>query len=943
MEALRGRVESCGLAFDVELLGSTLARRRALRALDGGALLFEAGPFLFVLWSKARRVEVSGSPGAAIVERSGTYYVAPIRLKPSECHRPPKSLVFARFGELREVASPRWRAADPGAWIDLSSFEPLDVPPLGSPPRPAALEVEPAKSAQELLMPGGGQEAPAEVAAAIQGLKTVPGSGGASILELLRAAFARLFRAWRPHKPDPRRVQAPMSVAIESKHPSEPTLGDAIRSFLARIRLIGALRRLAGERHARYIEDMLDMFERGDLDQALRHAVPIAPPSSDPGRPSQLSLSPLRPRVDLRITPQSRSAELSISDRLAEELRKTYRRASERLIRAGRIPEAAFVLAELIGESIEAVELLESSGLRTFAAELAEARGLHPAVVVRQWIVAGNVARALAFARAHRAFEPALALLERSPEDRERWRTLRVAYADHLAATGDLERAVETIWPIEDARALAERWIELGIERGGPECARLLVRKLSLGTGDPRAIQRRVSELLAEDGADSARVRLTLARRLRDELRSRRDQASGVAPHLRATLSSTVRALISDKALGWVKMTRADFADCARAAGDDALAADLPVIPESPSRLSAASHGSRRPTLQRASEFSTMNPSLAPPISVDRIAYARSSSGTFGAMDAAVLPNGQTLVALGEAGVRLLSRAGKTVAVFDVPADRLVISARGESAIAMAGRGRTTLLSRIDLLWRRARRWGALELSATSRAYWDGRWFAATPSEVIALDVLADVPKVMWRVDKLGGRPRAVRAAELSLSFVVQRDDGRDDLELECWRYDLPSPVLRSRREIDAFRGSRPEGRARATLGLTPDGGLATVTQLFEQGRFLAFIERPSPPGSSQADVLGVLLHGDAPGDALIDRVEASTSRVAILVQGPECATALAYIRDTGDAFAAIRLEGAKRANLRLEDQTLVLCDDRGRLVVYDTERGELARDLRLD
>ena len=46
--------------------------------------------------------------------------------------------------------------------------------------------------------------------------------------------------------------------------------------------------------------------------------------------------------------------------------------------------------------------------------------------------------------------------------------------------------------------------------------------------------------------------------------------------------------------------------------------------------------------------------------------------GAFAVSDAAYLPGGRCVVALGEAGVRLLSRDGRTVAHFDQPATDIV-------------------------------------------------------------------------------------------------------------------------------------------------------------------------------------------------------------------------------------------------------------------------------
>lgn len=63
----------------------------------------------------------------------------------------------------------------------------------------------------------------------------------------------------------------------------------------------------------------------------------------------------------------------------------------------------------------------------------------------------------------------------------------------------------------------------------------------------------------------------------------------------------------------------------------------------------------------------------------------REGSASRQALDVALLPNGQIVVAAGEAGVRLLSRGGGVAAHFDVPAHRLVVSDHGDRLSVRVG------------------------------------------------------------------------------------------------------------------------------------------------------------------------------------------------------------------------------------------------------------------
>jgi len=78
---------------------------------------------------------------------------------------------------------------------------------------------------------------------------------------------------------------------------------------------------------------------------------------------------------------------VAISDYYEDLLRRTYRHAFHRLDQQKKYKDAAFVLAELLRETDEAVNYLEKHQQYTLAAELAEGRLLAPAIVVRQWVL----------------------------------------------------------------------------------------------------------------------------------------------------------------------------------------------------------------------------------------------------------------------------------------------------------------------------------------------------------------------------------------------------------------------------------------------------------------------------------------------------------------------------------------------------------------------------
>src|SRR5262249_44178127 len=152
-------------------------------------------------------------------------------------------------------------------------------------------------------------------------------------------------------------------------------------------------------RHADYFARMLEMFDSNQLDEALRHAIPLS--SEVQSALSRPALRPPARRTHLAIRPMGPGSTTSIGlgDNLFETLKQRYRKAFDRLVQLGEIEKAAFVLAELLESSAEAVSFLERHRRLRLAAEIAEARKLPPGLVIRQWFLAGDRSRALRIAR----------------------------------------------------------------------------------------------------------------------------------------------------------------------------------------------------------------------------------------------------------------------------------------------------------------------------------------------------------------------------------------------------------------------------------------------------------------------------------------------------------------------------------------------------------------
>jgi len=724
----------------------------------------------------------------------------------------------------------------------------------------------------------------------------------ADCVRLLRAAAPATRRVENRDPPaaaaaaGERSRQEPPAPAVRQEAPGEghrtrsnvglgARFGTVLHRLTGRTALASRLSRAIGRRHAAYIRKMQEMFETGDFDSALRHAIPL---TAEAG-PRRLPLRSFSPRPDLHIRPErGRPWSVSeISPDLHGELRRLYRDAFHRLEGQGRVEEAAFLLAEVLHAHEEAVAFLERHGRLRLAAEVAEARDLSPGLVVRQWFLAGDRRRGLRIARRTNTFADAVTRLERSQRTRES-AELRRLWAQELAEAGDYAAAVDVLWPLPEERHQALEWMDLAIGQGGAPAGRMLARKVAL-TAEPFDQLRAAALTLLESWrAEGVTARLAFA----DEVRR--------GPRTPATTTlarAAVRAVARDSGRLGARMEPADLRELVAFAGDGPLRTDSLALP-----LSV-----REPWISRAEPWS--------------VEIAARDAGGRPAHDAVFLPNGFTAVALGEAGVRLLARGGRTVAELDQPAHRLVLSDHGDRAIALARRGDVWRLARLDFSTRKAEPWCEARLDAFAPDYDGALWFVSGPDGLLAVETAAAAARLdgSWGVSRLPGPALAI-ARSATLCSLAFGGEGH-----EVWTYELPSLTLRRRDSVP----HAPEHRRSHPVAVSPVGTLAEA--LGGTGRRIALhihgatrFEVPLPgPGK--------------PGNPVIEGDWA-----AVPVHTPEALLLYLIHLPTAAVRAEVALGRTAQATLRLTSQYFIIADDRGRVMVLDLEYGQVRRDFRL-
>ncbi|HSE23314.1 MAG TPA: bpX6 domain-containing protein [Pyrinomonadaceae bacterium] len=901
--AHKGQVEASGFLFSTDLIGVAETRCRILKLWAPGVQVYQDGPIYLVRLPSTIRVDSARSVATPLVQMESVLSALP--LSPDELEKlnaPSHSVIFSAGGVANVAHLGSTSTEPPEQWLDVSAFKVVEVTSLGAAFEQPKVVVEPQPFDTRAKLDGVPAEA-SGLREAIAALKSVASgskqSSDWSAGDEVRSWLGGLIQS--------------ISSAIGKLAQSQRTASQGFTTrpvrkesgWLTRlgVRLLHAshLTRLLGRRQAAYIGKMMDMFERGDLNEALKHAIPLGDLSALSQRPA---LGVPSPRKNLSIfpwqSPSSRS--IGLANDVMSYLYRLYRASFERLVAQQRIEEAAFVLAELLRANDEAVSFLERHGKLTLAAELAEARELPPGLVVRQWFIAGDIKRAVGIARRTHAFADAVSRLEKG--DKEQGEKLRVVWAASLAEAGNYAGAVDVLWPIQSQRRTACRWMDRAIEVGGPVAARMLARKVTVVPEDFDDIRRRALVFLEDESLEQHVTRATFAEAL----------CNGDVTREAQTLARvTARAILRDAGQNAGPLTSKQFARLVNFSGDGALRTDLPPFPVEPDRRVTSALSLR---------------------------YPPADCGSMRVHDAVFLQNGRLLVALGEIGVRLLTRDGRTVTHFDQPADRLAISDHGDRAIALARRGEVWRLSRLNLLEWRGEDWCDAHIDAFAPTYDGTLWFLGAKGDFYAIDANSKSFEALWRVPDAGNKVVSVARSEASCSFLTINNDSS---EVEQWVYRLPLQYLRTRtsprkapdnvvrvNHCDAFS---PEGIYvdQSLYCLVDSSQLEPVMSPLPSVSLRVFENELEKFELVIGDESCIPLVPDVFGGRVVSPVlEKDGVRVRVIDL------------QTEDITAELWFEGANEVSTRLTQETLTIGDNLSRIIVVDLRRNFSIRNFRI-
>ncbi len=724
--------------FLAVLVADTPAAREAVLATwQRGTVVQRTAHGVLVRLPSPRELDAELMAGLGLVERDGVLVAGPITAAELRLLGAQRGSVVLSIGGRWVVSIPRPEELDVSEWLELPGLT-VKEPPRRLSATLATIATATSVVARPIELKPDPQALPPEAARIVADAlgSVTPGAPKPPLFRRLATSFLRWWRERRERRRAlPERTQARPSVLER--------LDRWLNQQVDRTPLGPWFEKL----NRTYVDRLLKMFEREALDDALKHAVPLsrktAAPGAQPPRMPFSARSSIGVNFGTRVTTGGAATVMEAG--VYDALKQRYRAAAEKLEKAGRIDEAAFVLADLLDAPQEAVDLFERHREFEKAARLSEARGLAPDLSVRLWVLAKDVPRAVALARRHRAFAAAVTRLEKGNLGDAR--VLRLEWANWLASSGDHAGAVAAAAPIPETRALVLKWVELGIDAGGPQRAPLLVKRIELEPATAAPHVQAALELLGDPTEAMAEARTALAEAVVSA------NASLVGQHQPPLVRRAIRALIRDEAAFGV--TRPGVLVKLLLFDDGFLRVDTSNF-----AFGVRSAHKALPRFERSATALTPH-------------------------DAVLLPGGQLVVALGEAGIALVAHDGTVKWRAEVPAYSLVVSDEGNTVLALAQREDVTTVSKVTLSPRRAVRWADVAISCASPTLRDGVWFVGTERGIVGLDVLGDQPLRLWELATPPGT--SVRGVSSDRSRVHALIGG---LEIARFVWGVPSFAL---------------------------------------------------------------------------------------------------------------------------------------------------------
>ncbi len=890
----RGTVSAEGFVLSAKLLPEREMRRRILANWQDNAKVLRYGDDLILLLPQSFRVDCRRAIGLPLVRYGDKLSSFPLRKSDLEdFQNSGEILILLNEGRIQTLLINDLPTESVENWFDVSGFQIVETETLGEvKTKPVIVEkVETINLRDELKSV---PEADNEMAEILHILKSKreelakaksnqTAFGGAGNSGSLADGFSSVFDAFK----NLFTAKGGQNWQTSDQSPQPP---GKLRQMFTKALFQMKIAQMLGRKQAQYLAKMMEKFENGDLDEALKYAIPLEDMQALKEMSEQMPfLGFLRPRDNLQINYGRQTASNSsvhLENQWFESLRQLYRQTFDRLVAQNRIEEAAFVLAELLKSNLEAVEFLEKHKKYRLAAELAESRNLAKDIIVRQWFLAGEKRRAVQLAILHNCFEYVVTKLEQQkhPQAAE----LREIWAENLAESGNFQAAINTIWKFENKREIAVKWIDKVIEFGGTPAAEMLAKKVVLLPESFEEVKAKLLEILND--AEAADSRAAFAR---ESLRLTPNNG------LRMLLRPLARRILADMAHDNRRFTPQNLRQLVELSNDYTLRADLPKLSEIAAK--------------KDSEILTVE-------------IAENDCGANHVYDAHLLPDGKIAVALGESGVKIISKQGKTIAHFDQPTHRFVVSDFGTKAIALAKRGEVYRLAKIDFVERKAAYWCDAKIENHAPTYDGNLWFIAEKDEIYAIDTNAKNFEAIWRVSEMGGRVFDIARAKNRLMILTANEKG-----FEKWWYELPSLTLRSRNQTK-WLAMENENQAIHSVASFVAYSIVQVAEITEEYR------------NFEVRIYDYDTHLNKfhfPNETVAIAKPQIIEKTFALSSITKNAAVISLYEISNNKIAEITLLKSKECSVKLDEKFLTITDEFGRVIIFNHQEKILRANSR--
>lgn len=544
----------------------------------------------------------------------------------------------------------------------------------------------------------------------------------------------------------------------ETIHSSSKTISQLSpwQHWLNKLSIKSRLASMMSKQQADYINKMMKMFEDGNVDQALRHGIPLSQYQENQETTPSPYLGRLKGRNKLEISAdQQGHKSLYLGDELQNYLKQLYRQQFIKLDKAGCNEEALFVLAELLQEKEEALSYLESFQRYQHAAELARMWGMRPDRIIRLYCLAGDIDSAVIYARLHNAFSyVVLQLQEKHPDIADK---MREEWAEYLVDCEDYLQAIDIIWQLnnEISRNKAKHWLEIAYQAGGELSLRSLVKSIFLLPDTFHLYQDDIKKVCNDPLATIQRailVRELLALPKQTKLTEQ-------------LINQLIRPIIVDQYSANSVLEKKEISQLIHKSTNKLLKTDMPYsdIPEA-----------KRYALDAQNHF---------------ISATIPEQGLYAIYDVVALNDHRYLIALGESGVLLTDKAGKKLWHNLTPTYHIVIAENHQSALLLAPRGDYFQINSLAITTQSIQKLGTLKCTVFTRIFDGIFWTIVINNTVQVVDTKSDF-KIVWNVDALNGDVIEILRHNDDEHWLINSEPK------ERWSYVLPERRLTQRESL---------------------------------------------------------------------------------------------------------------------------------------------------